>query len=271
MNISMYTTYANSRAFPSFSDGLRHFYEKGVRYGAFLDVELQQIPFHRYCDYLEDAGLQLDAFISTLDVVSFNEEKRKDNMARLKEQMDLMEKRKIPILMIAPSVTAAKSEEERLRMRDAMVESYSAAIDYAEGSGIQVAVENFSLLTRSDSRMEDLRYLFDCVPKLGFVLDSGNFFCIGEDVLQAYELLSDRIIHAHFKDWGWDPYGEVVRENMPRFTGTALGQGVLPLRELAQRLRQDKPELNVVLEINGKLSKQCLDDSVDFLAEVLLK
>lgn len=271
MNLSMYTAYANSKVFPSFSDGLRHFYGKGVRYGAFLDAELSQIPFHRYCDYLEDAGLQLDAFISTLDVVSFNEEKRKDNMSRLKEQIDLMEKRGIPILMIAPSVTAAKSEADRLWMRELMVESYSAAIDYAADSGVQVAVENFSLLTRSDSRMEDLRYLFDCVPKLGFVIDSGNFFCIGEDVLAAYELLRDRIIHAHFKDWAWDPFGDVVRENMPRFTGVALGQGVLPLRELAQRLRQDKPELNVVLEINGKLTKQCLDDSVDFLTEVLMK
>lgn len=38
--------------------------------------------------------------------------------------------------MIAPSVTAAKSEEDRLRMRELMVESYSAAIDYAADSGI---------------------------------------------------------------------------------------------------------------------------------------
>lgn len=116
--------------------------------------------------------------------------------------------------------------------------------------------------------MYDIRKILDAVSALGYVLDAGNFFCVGENVLTAYELLKDRLVHAHFKDWKWDLFGCEIRENMPRFNGTTLGEGLLPLYELAQLMKKDGYDGSVVLEFNAcRITEKMLDDSAKFLQE----
>ncbi len=268
MNVSMYTTYALRYDFPTPVEAFRHFYKKGVRYADMLDNEFDMYPMHLYCDYLQEAGLGLSAVVSMLDIAHVDSAVRARNIAKVKGEIDLMEKLGIPRLMPAPDVVSAHSLEEWKRMQELLISGFAELVEYAKGSGIQVMLENQSSLVRADSRIEDLRVILDAVPGLGFVLDSGNFYCIGEDVLEAYRILGDRMVHMHCKDWRPDPYGAFVRENMPRFNGTAIGDGVLPLKELFSRLRRDKREVNVVLEINAvPMTLDMLERSAEFLRE----
>lgn len=266
MELSMYTCYALGKGFSTPVEAFRHFYEKGVRFGDMVDDEFTRIPFHLYCDSLIDGGIVPEAVVTMLDTASFSASDRERNISAVKGYIDQMEKRKVPILMLAPSVRPAGNEDELMRMQSLLIEGFSDVIEYSKGSGITVTIENQSTLQRADSRMEDIRYILDCVPELGFVLDTGNFFCVGEDVLKAYELLKDRMMHMHCKDWTFNPYGHFVRENMPRFEGVAVGEGKIPIKELFSLLRKDGYGGNAVLEINASpVTLDMLDRSADFL------
>lgn len=270
MDISMYTTYALRQNFASPSMALRHFYDKGVRYGDIVDNELSVYPLHLYCDFLTEAGIIPNALVSMVDIASLDDNKRMRSIAVVKGYIDQMEKLKMPLIMLAPEVKAAQSEDELKRIQELLIRGVSDIIEYTKGSGIKVTVENQSTLTRGDSKMDDIRYILDCVPNLGFVLDSGNFFCIGEDVLKAYELLSDRLVHMHAKDWTFHPYGAFVRENMPRFSGAALGEGLIPLKEIIARLKSDGYGGKVVIEVNSNnITLEMLDKSAEFLRSEL--
>lgn len=265
MELSMYTTYALNIGLSPY-DAFCHFYKNGVRYADILDCEFDYFPLHLYSDYLRKAGIIPDALISLLDITSFENREREKNIANIKGYIDQMEKLSMSFIMLAPEVRMAKSEDELKRMKETLITSLAEVSEYAKGSHVKVTIENQSNLTRADSKTEDIRYILDSVPDLGFVLDSGNFFCIGEDVLKAYDLLSDKIVRVHAKDWEYDPYGSFVRENIPRFNGTVIGKGLVPIREILQKLKKDNFDGKVVLEINaGKITTVMLDESANFL------
>lgn len=146
------------------------------------------------------------------------------------------------------------------------MESLSQLMDYSRGTGIQIVIENQSSLLRGDSKMQDLRLMLDALPALGYVLDTGNFFCIGEDVQRALDLLSDRLVRVHCKDWQINPYGSFVRDNMPRFEGCVLGTGEIPLGALIKQLRQIQYSGRLVTEINAAFIQPAdLAASIEFL------
>lgn len=266
MNISMYTTYALNQNFSSPVEAFRHFYKKGVRFGDIVDDELAEYPLHLYCDFLREAEILPDALVSMLDIASFDEKAREKCISLVKGYIDQMEKLSIPLIMLAPDVKAARNENELKQMQELLISGFSRIAEYAKGSGIKVTIENQSALTRADSKMADIRYILDCVPEIGFVLDCGNFFCIEEDVLKAYDLLSDRLVRVHAKDWIFDPFGSFLRENIPRFNGTILGKGLIPLTQIISKLKNDDYSGKIVLEINaGKITLDMLDKSADYL------
>lgn len=127
-------------------------------------------------------------------------------------------------------------------------------------------IENQSLLTRPDSKIEDISYILKSLPDLKFVLDTGNFFCVGEDVVKAYEILREKIVHVHVKDWRINPCGAMMRANLPRFEGCAIGDGLLPNLDIIKMLKRDNYSGSLVLEMNAcKINLEILDRSADFL------
>ena len=59
-------------------------------------------------------------------------------------------------------------------------------------------------------------------------------------IIEVYDDLYDRIVHAHFKDWRHSPTGAMQRDGILRFEGCAVGNGFLPLDELISKMRADK-------------------------------
>lgn len=270
MNIAMYTRYVWGQDFPTPTDAFRHFYDKGVRYADIVDFELEEVPLHRYCGYLSDGGISPAALVSMLNILDFCKCERVKNIERVKSYIDRMEKFGIKILMLSPMISNAKNIDEFLKLRELMIASFNIVTDYAKNSGIAVAVENRSELTRPDSKTEDIRFILDNVSDLKLVFDTGNFFCVGENVLDAYKKLSEKILRVHVKDWKTDSFGCFVRENIPRFNGVALGDGEMPLKELISQLKCDNFAGDMVVEIDSNnVTCQMLDKSVDFLRSEL--
>jgi len=270
MEISMYTVYALKQNFSSPVEALSHFYKKGVRYADIVDDELDEYPLDLYCKYLDEVGIKPNALVSMLDIASSDINLRNENLSKVKKYIDQMNKLGFSIIMLAPDVVPAKNENELQKMQERLLNGFINITEYARNSGIKVTIENQSLLTRADSKMSDIYDIMNCIPELGFVFDTGNFFCIKEDVMDAYDLLSDRIVHIHAKDWKYDINGFYQREGLPRFSGTALGTGIIPLKEIITRLKGDGYEGKINLEVNSPgIDLETLDISADFLRSEL--
>ena len=264
MNLSMYTAYARGLDRDNPARIFRHFYEKGVRFGDIIDDELNEIGLSDYCKNLKDAGIIPEALVVTTDIVTA--ENVEENLVFVYKHIDEMQKQGVHMLMAAPAVRSARTEEEFFALREKMVDSFGKVIDYAKGSDVTVMIENQSVSVRPDSKISDIRYLLDSLPKMKFVLDSGNFYCVGEDVVCAYEVLKDRLVHSHVKDWRTNPFGTMIRENLPRFEGCAIGGGILPLAKLLKKMKSDGYRGNIVLEVNAcDITLDVLNKSCDFL------
>ncbi len=266
MKLSMYAEYAVWLNYENNADAFRHFRDRGVQYVDMNDEQIDILPLHLYCKQIREGGIIPGALVSIVNIASFDKNEREKNIALVKGHIDQMHKLDVPFLMPAPAIGLAQDADEYKRKQELLIESLAKVAEYAKGSGVTVAIENQSSLLRPDSRIEDIQYILNAVPELGFVLDSGNFFCIGEDVLKAYDSLKHKMVRCHCKDWAFNPYGMYVRENMPRFEGVAIGEGVLPLKEMFEKFRNDNFGGSVVLEINArKVTLDMLDRSIEFL------
>lgn len=270
MNIAMYTRYVWGQDFPSPTEAFRHFYDKGVRYADIVDWELDEVPLHKYCSYLNDAGILPGALGSMTNILDFSKPERIKNIAKVKSYIDRIEKFGIGFLMLSPMISNAKNHDEFLKLQELMIDSFGKITHYAKSSGVTIAIENRSELTRPDSKIDDVRLILDNVPDLTLVFDTGNFFCVSENLFDAYNKLSDKISRVHMKDWKTDPFGVFVRENIPRFNGVALGEGEIPLKEIISLLKRDKFLGELVIEIDSNnVTGKMLDKSADFLRSEL--
>ena len=269
MKISVYTGHVYMADFNSVEEGFSHMYNQGVRTGDIIDSEFNSVPFLMYNDILNNAGLKVNSIVSLADITSVDKNECTKNMAIVRGYLEHMEKRNIPFLMMAPRVKPATNDDEFYGMRERMIESYSMLIEYSRGSGVTICIENQSSLLRPDSEMQNIRYILDNVPELKFTLDTGNFYCIGEDFLEGYELLKDRIIHAHVKDWREEKYGKNVTFDGIFYSGCALGEGMMPLDEICRRMTNDGFDIPLTIEINSYITQRRLDASVEFLKKNL--
>lgn len=269
MDLAIFATYLMSGAFPTPEDGFTYISEKGVKCADISEGWLPTYSIRQHIEMFNAAGITAKSLITHPDIVTSETRVKRKNLDTIKEYIDQLEKFNIPFIMVAPKVAFARNREEFDDMREKMIESLADITEYAKGSGVKITIENQSGALRADTYMHDIRKILDAIPELGYVFDAGNFFFVDDDAIEAYELLRDRMVHAHFKDWKWDAYGSYIKENSPRFTGTALGEGgLVPLRELAGRMCRDKYDGSVIIEINAPITPNDLGNSAKFLAEI---
>lgn len=269
MLLSFFTSYAFDQyrqgRFKTEEDAFRFMHDSGIEYGDIIDLDIAEYPLYLQHEIMTAGGVKPACFISTLNVVGLDAKERARNIAITKERIDSAAKLGIPTLMVAPFGFTVGSSEEYKRVQYNLIESLSELVNYGKKAGVGISAENHSSLWRPDSRMKDVRYFIDAVPEVIYILDTGNFFCIGEDVKEAYKLLKDRTEKIHLKDWKFDPFGDFERENLPRFRGYELGAGKVPLLDMLKTLKADGFDREMVIEINSPCTWDEFDRSVEFV------
>ena len=82
--------------------------------------------------------------------------------------------------------------------RDEVMERLSRMVEVANGSGVKLCHENEKgIYGDIASHCKDI---LDSVPGLGGIFDPANFIQCGQDTLEAWALLADRINYFHVKD-----------------------------------------------------------------------
>ena len=100
---------------------------------------------------------------------------------------------------------------DRTEVLEQMAACLKELAEAAFAQGLIVSLEDYDNASSPIATAEGMKWFADHVPGVGITFDTGNFSYAGEDELEAFELLQDRIVHVHCKDradrslWGEQP------------------------------------------------------------------
>ena len=139
-----------------------------------------------------------------------------------------------------------------------VIDALQTCLPVAVENGLTLSIENVGFQADVYARAEDLLSICTSVgPEFKLTFDAGNFLLIGEDALDAFDVLKSQVSHVHVKDW------KSVEEAAPpmpvELTGTdgvrycpaVLGDGVVNLVGMIDRLRQNGYDGFVSVEYEG--------------------
>lgn len=105
------------------------------------------------------------------------------------------------MFMPVPTITSPHANEhERSECRKTVAEYINDVSEIAKGYNITTVIENFSDTTCPFSTIADIDYLLTQLPHVQYVLDTGNFWFGGTDVIEACKKFAQRTVHVHLKD-----------------------------------------------------------------------
>lgn len=146
-----------------------------------------------------------------------------------------------------------------------MAEGLTAMVAYGKEKGVTVTVEDFDGRTSPVSRMYGILWFMKNVPGLKYTFDMGNFAFSDEDVLVAWELLKDYVVHVHCKDRGEDVSMKPKAVNRGLLS-VATGSGYLPIAQLLAKLSTHGYDGYLAIEhFDAPDQVACIRQSVGFL------
>ncbi|GGF34571.1 xylose isomerase [Youhaiella tibetensis] len=105
--------------------------------------------------------------------------------------------------------------------------------------GLTLVIENHQDFTSH----ELVNFCNEAGPNVGIVYDTGNSFPVGEAPLDFTQVIAPHVRHVHLKD-----YRVQFTEEGFRLVRCAIGDGAVPLAEIAAILSQHHQHLTAVLE-----------------------
>lgn len=228
-------------------DALKHLHRMG--YSLF---EMMVFPPHcwpremsadlrkEYRSWLDDTGTRITSFCYPLldnnpngvDVLM-----REYTLDRYREMIDLAAEWGCPYLCAIPGPVNSLINPPSEWMRNWFVEGMKKLVDHAEGTGVEIILENvpFTFLPTAKDMLD---VADDIGSGVGINFDVCNSAFIKEDVPDAIRLLGDRIKNVHMSDSGYD-----------EFLHARLGTGVVDASSTAEALREIGYGRVTVLEI----------------------
>lgn len=215
--------------------------ESGIPFVDVLNVNNQQIPM--YQNAVAKTGVKVYAYI---EVISFldPEEKWIGPLCKAAEKAKNLDAK---YLMIVPygfyDVYRAQTMGKEMVFQY-MVSGFRKAVEVGKASGIRICVETTPHAESCLSSTADCMRILDAVNDLDLVFDTANMLPCGEDPLEAYALLKNRISHVHLKDvvirYDTDvpPYSEHTADG-GMMECTVWGDGIIPIKRLYEAMLAD--------------------------------
>lgn len=220
------------------------------------------------CEHEEALDLLRKTELCVSCVYEFYEMDKRDEKEKAEKHVETALKAGAGKILVVPGFL---SEEEAREMKEC-VSDYGKTADFLNGNrkalrmaegltyvtalgsdaGIAVTVEDFDDARSPISCVNGLLWFFRQIPQLKGTFDTGNFIIHGEDVLAAWDLLRDRIVHVHCKDRGAE--------------SVAVGDGYIPVEAVLGRLRESGYEGYLAIEhFDAASQESCIRKSAEFL------
>ena len=188
-------------------------------------------------DMLKEAELEISC------IYGFYEMNKRDESERAKKHINMAVKAKAKRILVVPGFlenseaeimqTVIKDREKNLdfmnRCHDIqqMIRGLEYIVKLGIDNNISVTVEDFDDNRSFLSGTNGLIYALNNVPGLKCTFDMGNFICVGENVMEAFDILKENIVHVHCKDRRKEDNGCL-----------ATGKGYIPIATLIGELKK---------------------------------
>jgi sugar phosphate isomerase/epimerase len=217
-------------------------------------------------DIAGECGLRIGCYSIGNDFALPQEDKRAEQVKYVQRGIETAARLGAPILRVFGG-----SPKENVTYQKALpwiVEGFRACKALAEDKGVVMAMENHGTLSGSWKQVKEIIESVDS-PNFGATSDFGNFLLVDESPLDSVRGILPYIKHVHCKDFVPTPEGEsryYEALSKKRFSGCALGAGVVGIGPLLELLRKHGYEAMISLEYEGLLtSSQGVPQSKAFL------
>ena len=136
------------------------------------------------------------------------------------------------------------------------VRALQIAVAYAQSKGVALTVEDYGGNNTLTSYLSQIEWLLHSVPDLRVTFDTGNFYLNQDDPLYALDILREKTVHVHCKDYLFEP-----KRDDKNFSNTAIaaavGDGDSPMRQMVKSFLDTGYEGYFVTEylgVDGMLS-----------------
>ena len=270
MNISIFSYYLlflyEKDFFKTPYDAFFHAKKCGITHAEAFTFEFPKYPLSAYKKYLQEADITLQTIITTTSFAVCGKENYNCELSRIKKLCHDAKNAGAEFLMIVPDAESSNFPQTKTQIRDNIIEGMNEIVNAGKAEGITVTMENFSLNSYPYSTIDEMEYILKNVDGLKYTIDSGNFHCVKNDILKAYERLKSYVVNVHVKDWHEDADGLISRPGLPTLDGCTFGEGLLPLKELLSELKKDNYGGSLVIELNSeKITPESISLSAEFL------
>jgi L-ribulose-5-phosphate 3-epimerase len=212
------------------------------------DFGITVASYHAYCDFIHDPSVEAADEI-------------------LKQAEDIGAK----IILVIPGFL--KPEDDRETAMQTALSPFCYLCEKAAERGITVGIEEYDNDSVTLLNSDEMLWFLKRVPGLSCIFDTGNFFYCGEDTLHAYNALKQYITaQVHLKDRKDRPAecdGEQYRQDGSRMYPSAIGDGVIPIKQIICDLKSRGFDGTFTIEIYN--SADMLGDikkSAEFISKV---
>ncbi|SET23059.1 sugar phosphate isomerase/epimerase [Paenibacillus sp. NFR01] len=156
-----------------------------------------------------------------------------------------------PRIMIIPGFLTGTSDEAVAEERENMLAAMREVCALAKPHGITVTIEDFDDRTSPIATAGQMLWFAERLPDLRITFDTGNFIYSEQPLLEAYDLLKDKIVHIHCKDRRLtSDAGEsfIVTIGGRRLYPSPVGAGCIEIKAILDRQLQAGYEGMFVIE-----------------------
>lgn len=234
-----------------------------------VEIHLEYLLEHgETLKLLKDAGLEISC------IYEFYEMENKSEADKIKKHIETAVRLNVGKILVVPGfLSQVETNEMHTLVHDYkklsdffnhngkavnMIKGLRDCVRIASESGITVTVEDFDDMKSPLSCMYGIKWFLENVPRLRYTLDMGNYIYNGEDVMEAWELLKDKVAHVHCKDRG------------EGFSSVATGTGNIPIAELVMKLKGIGYDDYLAVEhFDAPNQEQCMQSSAEFLQKLI--
>lgn len=237
-----------------------------------INVEgMTQAEADRYMGYARDKGMEIAALAYFPNPLSDDPGTATRSRAHLYKVIDGAALMGVPLVTTFIGKDKTKTVEENLEL---MEEVWPPILQYAEGKGIKIAIENCPMYFTKDewpggnnlaTTPQVWRRMFAMGPNIGLCFDPSHMILLGMNVYKPVVEFADRIFHVHFKDLHIDQ--EKVEE-YGRFTYPGLwhtpklpGYGDVDFPKLITKLHETGYRGSACLECEDRAFEGSMEDT----------
>ena len=209
----------------------------------------------------KEAGIELSNYSMPANFVQETEEAFQEEVARLKEHVDLIER--LGMKHMRHDVTAFTLPQEKMTIQwmeeslPLIVRGSQLIADYAATKGIMTTIENHGFSVQASDRVQRVLHAVNR-PNFKTTLDIGNFMCADEDPIVGVMKNLPYASLVHFKDFYFRPYDEnpgggdwFRTTNGNYLRGAILGHGDIPVRKIIKLIKDSGYDGCITIEFEG--------------------